>query len=176
MGSRYHKVGFHAAGFGFSHGPRRERGAAFLVLLIGIAVLGTTFGAAGTIWQQTRQREKERELLFVGLQYRHAIQAYYEQSGFAPAYPHTLEALLRDERAPGIKRHLRRPYRDPLTNSEQWGLVLTPSGRIMGVYSLAQGRPIMRANFPAELGWTGGKPGYAEWQFVYLPPGPQTGF
>jgi type II secretory pathway pseudopilin PulG len=172
MGANCRRFGRHSASAGFSPCPHRERGVAFLALLIGIAVLGTALGSAGTIWQQMQQREKERELLFVGLQYRHAIQHYYEQSPAGNAYPLTLEALLRDERAPGTRRYLRRPYRDPLTNSDQWGLVRAPTGGIMGVYSLAEGRPIKRANFPAELGWPGGKPSYADWQFVFLPPIP----
>lgn len=147
----------------------RQRGVAFLALLIVLATMGAALGAAGTLWHQVQQRAKERELLFVGLQYRRAIGQYYETSPVSKAYPPTLAVLLRDERQPGMKRHLRRPYRDPLTNSGEWGLVPAPTGGIMGVYSLAAGRPIRQANFPAELGWQGGRPSYADWLFVYVP-------
>jgi len=150
--------------------PGSQRGVAFLALLVIIAVMGTALGAAGTLWHQALQREKERELIFVGLQYRRAIQQYYDKSPGIKAYPPSLEALLRDERMPATMRYLRRPYRDPLTNSERWGIVPAPSGGIMGVFSLAEGRPIKRTNYPAELGWIGGRPSYADWQFVYLPP------
>lgn len=153
----------------------RQRGVAFLALLILVAAMGAALAAAGTIWHQVQQRAKERELLFVGLQYRRAIQRYYELSPGVKSYPATLAALLRDERLPGTKRHLRRPYRDPLTNGEAWGLVLAPTGGIMGIYSLAEGRPLRRANFPAELGWMGGRPSYADWQFIYAPPAGQGG-
>ena len=148
-----------------------QRGFAFVALLIVVAAMGAALAASGTIWHQVQQRAKERELLFVGMQYRRAIQRYYDNSPGVKAYPRTLAALLRDERLPGTQRHLRRPYRDPLTNSDQWELVLAPDGGIMGLYSLAEGRPLRQANFPAELGWLGGMPSYADWQFVYVPTG-----
>jgi hypothetical protein len=47
--------------------------------------------------------------------------------------------------------------------------VLAPGGGIMGVFSLAKGRPIKQANFPAELGWPGNRPSYADWQFMVMP-------
>ncbi|MDP1524976.1 MAG: type II secretion system protein [Rhodocyclaceae bacterium] len=147
----------------------RQRGVAFLGLLVVVAVMGVTLGGTATLWQQAQQREKERELLFIGLQYRRAIQRYYEQSPGIKTYPATLAVLLRDERLPGVRRHLRRPYRDPLTNDDAWGLVPAPAGGIMGVHSLAPGQPIRRANFPAELGWAGGGASYADWSFVYVP-------
>lgn len=154
---------------------RRQAGVALLALLLVVAAMGAALGAAGSVWQQVQQRARERELLFVGLQYRRAIRAYYELSPATKAYPPTLAALLRDERFPGVRRHLRRPYRDPLSHGGEWGLVLAPGGGIMGVYSLATGQPIRRANFPAELGWVGGRPSYGDWQFIYLPPGAQGG-
>ena len=150
-----------------------QRGVVLLALLIAIAVLGAGLAAAGTFWHETRQRILETELLFVGQQYRNAIRQYYE----APpggTYPPTLEALLLDQRAPAIRRYLRRPYRDPLTNAAQWGLVQAPQGGIMGVYSLAPDKPIKRANFPAVLEWAPSLASYADWKFVYLPAPPSA--
>lgn len=155
-----------------------QRGLAFLALLIVLAIMGATLAATGTFWHQVQQRVKEQELLFIGLQYRNAIRQYYTASPAGlKAYPRTLEALLRDERFAGTKRYLRKPYRDPLNNSDKWGLIAAPDGGIMGIYSLAPGQPIKEANFPVELGWLGGgRPTYAEWQFVFLPPSGQAGF
>ncbi|HLO61619.1 MAG TPA: type II secretion system protein [Azonexus sp.] len=150
----------------------RERGVLLLALLIAIAALGAGLAAAGTFWQQSRQRSLEAELLFVGQQYRNAIRQYYE----APpggTYPPSLEALLLDPRAPAIRRYLRRPYRDPLTGSREWGLVQAPQGGIMGIYSLSPEKPIKRANFPAILEWAPNLASYADWKFVYL-PGPAS--
>lgn len=39
----------------------------------------------------------------------------------------------------------------------------------MGVHSLADGKPIKRAGFPAILNWEVGLVSYSEWKFVYLP-------
>lgn len=142
---------------------------AYLALLIVIAAMGGALAATGSLWQQVQQREKERDLLFVGLQFRRAIQQYYENSPGQKKYPPTLDALLLDERMPTIRRYLRRPFRDPLTNAREWGVVLAPQGGIVGVHSLAEGRPIKQENFPAELDWQGGKQRYVEWQFIYLP-------
>lgn len=148
---------------------KQQAGMAYLALLIVIAAMGTALAATGTLWHEVQQREKERELLFVGMQYRRAIQQYYESSPGQKKYPLTLEVLLLDERTPGIRRYLRRPYRDPLTNTPEWGLLLAPQGGIIGVHSLAAGKPIKQENFPAELEWEGGKQRYVEWQFIYLP-------
>lgn len=150
-------------------GSRRQRGVAFLALLLVIAAMGATLASAATFWHQTRQREKERELLFVGMQYRSAIRQYYEAGPGVRRYPPTLEALLLDPRLPAVRRYLRRPFRDPMTDSPEWGLVMAPEGGIMGVYSLADGRPIKQAKFPEELGWKEEMSGYADWKFVFRP-------
>lgn len=156
--------------------PGRQAGVAFLGLLLVIAAMGATLAAGGTLWREVQQREKERELLFVGMQYRNAIRDYYVNSPQVARYPPNLAALLKDERQPATKRYLRRPYRDPLSNSREWGLVKAPEGGIMGVYSLAAGRPIKQANFPAELRWSGELPSYADWQFIYVPSVGTAGF
>jgi hypothetical protein len=109
------------------------------------------------------------------MQYRWAIQQYYETSPGNKQYPQTLASLLLDERSPNIRRYLRRPWRDPLNNSPEWGLIPAPTGGIMGVYSLATGAPIKQANFPEVLNWQGGKTSYADWQFIYLPMQNQSG-
>lgn len=144
-------------------------GFILIALLIVVAAMGATLAAGGTLWHHAQQREKERELLFTGTQFRNAIGQYYYQSPGTKRYPPSLEALLLDPRAPVVKRYLRRIYRDPLTSSTQWGLVLAPGGGIMGVYSLSEGRPVKQAGFPAELGWTEASRSYADWKFVFVP-------
>lgn len=166
-----------AAGNAGSHGHGSYRTVAMVVwsgfiliaLLIVVAAMSATLAAGGTLWHQAQQREKERELLFAGMQFRNAIGQYYYQSVGTKRYPPSLEALLLDSRAPAVTRYLRRIYRDPLTNSPQWGLILAPGGGIMGVYSLAVGTPVKQAGFPAELGWTESPRSYADWKFVFVP-------
>jgi type II secretory pathway pseudopilin PulG len=148
---------------------RRQRGVIYLALMILIATLGAGLAATATVWHQVQQRAREQELLFIGQQYLRAIQQYYEAAAGGNRYPPSLEALLLDERTPSIRRYLRRPYRDPLGNTLEWGLVQAPQGGIMGIYSMAPGEPIKKANFPAVLNWEKDLRTYAEWKFVYLP-------
>lgn len=156
---------------------------ALLALLLAVAALGLGMAASGRILELMLRRDKEAELLFIGLQYREAIRRYY-QSPPTGRYPPTLEDLLRDPRQPGLVRHLRQPWRDPLTGVAKWGLVMAPEGGIMGVHSLAQGVPLKQAGFPSALGWPEGEAGgprtlgsYGAWTFVFRPsppPGPVT--
>ncbi|HEX8961598.1 MAG TPA: type II secretion system protein [Rhodocyclaceae bacterium] len=148
--------------------PGRPRGFALLAMLVVVAAMGAAIAVTGTIWHHVQRRAMENELIFVGLQYRKAIADYYNATP-AHQYPPSIDALLRDDRMPSLVRHLRRPYRDPLTNSTTWGTVLAPGGGIMGIFSLGKGRPIKQANFPAELNWPGGPASYADWQFMYIP-------
>lgn len=115
------------------------------------------------------RRERERELLFVGEQFRRAIQQHYENSPGTKRYPPSLEALLMDRRSPAVRRYLRRMYRDPMTGSDQWGLSVAPEGGIMGVYSLADGVPLRQAGFPGKQEHFEGARSYREWLFAYRP-------
>lgn len=139
-------------------------------MLITVAAMGAAIAATGTIWHEEHRRAMEDELIYVGIQYRRAIASYYNASA-EHRYPPNIDALLRDDRAFAVKRHLRRPFRDPLTNSTTWGVVVAPGGGIMGIFSLAKGRPIKQANFPLELGWPNARPTYQDWQFMYVPNG-----
>ena len=146
-----------------------QRGFAYIALLIALAVIGAGLGATGTIWHDVQQREKEHDLLVVGTLYRKAIQQYYENSIGAKQYPLTLDSLLLDVRQQGIRRYLRHPYFDPLTESKEWGLVKAPQGGIMGIYSLSKDKPIKLANFPLALREFENQTSYQNWKFVYVP-------
>ena len=68
---------------------RPEQGFTLAGALIVTALLGAGAAAYGEIASHAAQREKERELLFVGNQFRQAIGAYYERSpGGVKRYPH----------------------------------------------------------------------------------------
>lgn len=149
---------------------RHERGVAYLALLIAIAVIGAGLAAAGVVWSEASQREKERELLFVGEQFRRAIQQYYESGVLEKKYPPTLDALLHDPRFPGVRRYLRRIYRDPMSGTSQWGVLRAPDGGIMGVYSLRDDVVARRrTNFSRQLAGLEGKTRTSEWVFSYVP-------
>jgi type II secretory pathway pseudopilin PulG len=138
--------------------------------MIIVMVMGLGLAATGTLWSHAAQRDKERELLFVGHQFRDAIASYYSRSPGVNAYPKTLDELVEDRRFPQPLRHLRRIYADPLTGKAEWGLAKAPDGTIMGVYSLSEATPVKTGNFDnADAAFEDAKK-YAEWQFVFLPP------
>jgi len=146
-----------------------QRGFTYLGLMFLIVVIGIGLAAAGTIWQTEVQREKEKELLFVGEQFRQAIGSYYENTpNGIKQYPATLEDLLHDPRFPEMRRHLRRIYPDPVTGNAEWGL-MKEQQRIVGVYSKSETQPLMKV-FTGE-----GRQGfsdavtYAGWAFIYKP-------
>lgn len=147
-----------------------EQGVAYLALLIAIAIIGVGIAATGIVWSEASQRENERELLFIGEQFRRAIQQYYESGVLEKKYPPTLDALLHDPRFPGIRRYLRRIYRDPMSGAAQWGLLRAPDGGIMGVFSLRDDVVAhRRTNFSAQFAGLEGKARTTEWVFAYVP-------
>ena len=152
-------------------GGRSQRGFTYLGLLFFLAIVGLALASVGVVWHTANVREKERELLFVGAQFRSAILQYHASSPGAQRYPKQLEELLQDNRYPNVRRYLRRVYRDPLTGGTEWGLVKAPDGSILGVYSPAPGQPLKSAGFSsAEAGFEGAQ-SYADWKFVANVPG-----
>jgi type II secretory pathway pseudopilin PulG len=147
-----------------------SRGFTLVWLLFFLATLGVGLAAVGQLWRQAAQREQERELLFIGDEFRRAIGAYYESSPGIKHYPRRLEQLLADDRVPGVRRHLRRIYRDPMTGQADWSLIMQ-GDQILGVHSRSTGQPIKRANFPVDYAFFAESLGYSDWRFVYTPRG-----
>ncbi len=150
--------------------PPRQAGFTYLGALAAVALLSAVLGATAAVWHTAVTREKERELLFVGQQFRLAIERYHRATpGQVKRFPPTLEALLEDARLPGTQRYLRRLWRDPVTGQAEWGLVKGPDGAILGVHSLSEARPLKTAGFEPEEGRFEGAERYADWVFVYRP-------
>ena len=133
------------------------------------AMLGLVLAVTGVIWSTEQQRDKERELLFVGHQFRLAIGQYYERSpGYVKHFPPEFKDLLRDDRQVAMVRYLRRIYLDPMTLTSDWGIVRAPDGGIMGVYSKSTMHPIKKANFLMMDGGFENAESYAQWRFIYV--------
>jgi type II secretory pathway pseudopilin PulG len=148
----------------------RQRGFTYLALMIIVAVMGAGLAAIGELYSHAAQREKERELLFVGHQFRQAIARYYEKSPGAKVYPKSLEELLEDKRFPMPQHHLRKLFLDPMTGRAEWGLVEMPGGAgIMGVHSLSEEKPVKSAGFDAADQGFDDAETYAKWTFTYSP-------
>ena len=149
-------------------GMRRARGFAYLWTLMLVAFMGIGLALAGELYSTAMRRDKERELLFIGHEFRNAIGRYYDVNGAngQHQYPLSIEHLLKDPRFPNPKRHLRRRYTDPTSGNSDWGLVLR-DGRIVGVHSLSTRLPIKQDNFEDNDAGLRLKKRYADWIFTY---------
>jgi len=151
-----------------SPGPR-QGGVVLLWLLFLLAGMGVGMAALGVMWHTAALREKEAELLFVGDQYRRAIESFWNvplPQGQERRLPVRLEELLEDPRFPHTVRHLRRLYVDPVTGAAEWGLVGGQGAGIRGVYSLSAARPLKTGGFPVAYAAFEGMSSYREWIFL----------
>lgn len=149
---------------------RLESGFGYFGLLFAVAAVGIGLAATGELWSTSAQREREAELLRIGAEFRRALISYYASTRTGtPAYPSRLDDLLDDRRGPAPRRHLRKLYVDPITGTQDWGLVTGPDGRIRGVFSRSDRAPLKTANFgPGESGFEKAVT-YADWRFEFVP-------
>ena len=152
---------------GSSAGAVKASGFTYFTVMMVVVIMGAGLAAIGTVWHQAARREKERELLFVGGEFRRAIGRYFEGSPGGPQFPKSLDDLLLDKRLPVVSRHLRKVYVDPMTGTRDWGLVKDPAGAIVGVYSKAVGKPLKSGKFNEEDKAFDAAVAYADWKFVY---------
>lgn len=153
----------------------REAGFTYLGVLFAVALAGIALAGAGVLWHMENRREKEKELLFVGDQYRLALSSYYNKSpGALKQYPQKLEDLLLDTRFPNPVRHLRRLYREPMMADGQWELI-RQQGRIFGVASRSQETPIKVAGFKPEQESFENAVSYSAWRFTAVVGGGGAG-
>lgn len=148
----------------------KSSGFTYLGLLFFIVIMGNSLLMATTLWSFIQYRENERQLIFIGHQFREAIRLYYEHTpGTVKRYPQSLEDLLQDNRFINTQRYLRRIYMDPITLSNNWGLVTSPDGGVMGVFSTSNLKPAKTGNFDIHDQFADGLQSYSDWKFIYLP-------
>jgi len=148
----------------------RDRGFTYIALLAAIIIIGISLGAAGKYWQNVMMREKEKELLFRGGQYRLAIERYVLSIPGRLQYPPDIDELLKDSRSATGKRHLRQKYKDPITGEDfEVFKDMTKGNRITGVYSKSDKEPLKTSGFEERDKEFEGKKKYSEWKFVYTP-------
>jgi type II secretory pathway pseudopilin PulG len=152
----------------FGPRPRTQAGLVLLALLLVLMLGGLSTLIAAEVWATTMQREREAQLLFVGDQYRRAITSYYSMTPSAvKVFPRSLNDLLEDDRFPGRVQHLRRLYRDPMTDGD-WVLVKLGEG-IVGVHSLSEAPTLKKAGFPSQYKEFEVTKTYDQWHFVSRP-------
>jgi type II secretory pathway pseudopilin PulG len=149
----------------------RQHGFTYLGLLILVATIGIASAATLQVGSALQRRAAEEELLEIGAELRNALISY---ANATPAgqkrAPASIQDLLKDPRYPGVKRHLRKLYADPLTGKEEWGIVEAIDGSgIVGFYSLSGAQPIKIDKFDPVFQDFAGKSSYQEWRFVILP-------
>ena len=150
-------------------GKCKLSGFTYIGLLMVMAISGIGMAGVGIVWHQDAQREREKELLFIGDEYRKAIGSYYENSlGDAKQFPATVEDLIIDKRFPSTKRHLRKLYQDPMMFGNSLQLVLQ-QGQIVGVFSASKQAPIKKIGFSPQYETFGEATEYSDWKFIYKP-------
>ena len=104
--------------------PVKQCGATYLLLLVAVALMSLVAATALSAGHSLAQRDKETELLFIGAQFRAALLSFEQSTppGGRPR-PTSLDQLLRDDRTPQPRRHLRRIFVDPISGFDEWGLV-----------------------------------------------------
>lgn len=141
----------------------KQTGFTYIALLISVAILGAVLASLGTIWQVMNQREHEKDLLYIGNQFRNALNHYFQTNN---RYPTKLEELVEDQKALNVNRHVRKIFFDPMTGKTDWGTVKLPDKQIVGIYSLSQETPLKTAGFPITYDNFKDKKKYSEWVFL----------
>ena len=147
---------------------RRDGGFTYLSLIILVAIIGLVSASALKLGSVIQRSRAEQELLVIGAAFSDALQSYADAtpSGM-PTQPPSLQALLKDPRFPGVRRHLRKLYVDPMTGKPDWGvLYLGDKVGVLGVYSLSDAKPVKIGNFPPRFQGFEGKAKISEWRFA----------
>jgi type II secretory pathway pseudopilin PulG len=159
---------------------RQEAGFTYLGLMILVTVIGMAGAATLKIGSLLQRAEAEHELLEFGAAFSAALESYAAATPRGqPTQPTSLQDLLRDPRFPAPRRHLRKIFVDPVSGKAEWGILSAgEGGRIVGVYSRSQAKPLKIANFDARFINFENKKHLSDWKFtangravVLAPPG-----
>jgi type II secretory pathway pseudopilin PulG len=99
---------------------RGPRGYTLVALVIGLTIMSILIAAILPLASTQAQRDKEDELIFRGLQYAEGVRTFRRRYG---RYPNTLKEMY--EVRP---RTLRKLWKDPITNSDKWGIITLTTG------------------------------------------------
>jgi type II secretory pathway pseudopilin PulG len=146
-----------------------QSGFTYIGILMLMVLMSISMAGVGLVWHIQLQREKERQLLLIGNTIRKAIGSYYANSpSDTGKYPPTLEALLLDERKIVPKRHIRKIYKDPIGQQQEWVLIMQNKG-VVGIHSQSTLKPFRISGFPEAYEAFSKAKSYQDWKFVYVP-------
>lgn len=114
----------------------REAGFTLVMLVMVIAVMSIMMGVAVQAVSFQMQREREAELIFRGQQYVEAIRIFKAKYGRNP--------MRMKEIWEADPKVIRQKWKDPITNSENWGIIFMGQERQVGrqVVGLGEGTPL----------------------------------
>jgi type II secretory pathway pseudopilin PulG len=145
-----------------------DKGFSYPAALLMVVVISISLMTAHQQWSTIMKREREKQLLFRAGQIEKAIGLYYNNSANGSVqYPRQLEYLLKDNRHLGVKRYLRKLYKDPMTMEGDWGVIYDGKGGIKGVFSRSSEEPIKTGGFIERYKLFENKKKYSDWKFVY---------
>ncbi len=101
-----------------------EAGYTLVALMVALSIMAIFLGVAVQSWTFQMRREKEAELVFRGEQYVEAIRLFRKKYG---RYPMSLKEIW--EAKPRV---IRKKWKDPITDSYNWGLVFLGQGPQVG--------------------------------------------
>jgi len=147
----------------------RQSGFTYLGLVIFVAIIGLVGAATLKVGSLLQRAAAEEELLEVGAAFSAALDSYAAATprGATP-YPPSVKELLKDPRFPGVRRHLRKLFVDPITGKAEWGIVFLGDGEvgIVAFHSLSNAPPLKIANFDSRFRGLDNKEKISEWRFT----------
>jgi len=151
----------------------RQAGFTYLGLIIFVTIIGLVGAATLKIGALLQRAAAEEELLDIGAAFSAALDSYAAATpqGASP-YPPSLKELLKDPRVPGVRRHLRKIFVDPLTGKAEWGVVYLGDGTtgVVAVHSLSTVRPLKVANFDSRFAGLDNADTISAWRFKARDP------
>jgi type II secretory pathway pseudopilin PulG len=154
---------------------RSQAGFTYVGLIVLVAIIGLVGAATLKADALLRRAAAEEELLEIGAAFSAALTSYAEATPRGqPQQPPSLEELLKDPRVPGVRRHLRKIFVDPITGKAEWGIVWLNKGSgvngsggsgVVAVYSLSQSKPLKLANFDARFQNFQNREHLSDWKF-----------
>jgi len=149
---------------------RREGGFTYLGLMIFLTILGLVGAAALKVDALMRRAAAEQALLETGAAFSAALKSYADATPLGqPRQPPTLQELLKDTRVPGVRRHLRKIFIDPITGASEWGIVWANASTqkgVLAVYSLSRAKPFKQGNFDSRFQGFDGSHQLSDWKFA----------
>ncbi len=148
---------------------RSEAGFTFIAVLIMVVVMGIMLGAIGQSVSVVMKREREKELIFRGLQYRDAIERWSKKGVPLKDLKDLVEPTVSSNASASKDRFLRKLYKDPITGGE-WKTLPTPPDPVQGIWGVASkssDEPFKQGDFPEVIKDFKGKTKYSDWEFVY---------